>query len=57
MLPAIVLGAGGIAVLWWLRTRGVHAATVPSQGHGGAVSPPVTPGNLARLQGELRDLE
>jgi cytochrome c-type biogenesis protein CcmH len=57
VLPAIVLGAGGIAVLWWLRTRGVRSATVPSQADIGAVGSITAPANLARLEAELRNLE
>jgi cytochrome c-type biogenesis protein CcmH len=45
-LPAVVLGVGGIAVLWWLRGWGVRALPVP-----------VTAANLARLAAELRHLE
>jgi cytochrome c-type biogenesis protein CcmH len=55
-LPAIVLGAGGIVVLLWLRTRGVRAAPAPSPAanHAGSVA---TPADLARLEAELRSVE
>jgi cytochrome c-type biogenesis protein CcmH/NrfF len=57
VLPAIVLGVGGIAVLWWLRTRTVRATTVPSQGHCDVAGPGLAPGDLARLEAELRNVE
>lgn len=55
-LPAIVLGAGGIVVLWWLRARGLRDAPAPSPAanHAGSVA---TPADLARLEAELRSVE
>jgi cytochrome c-type biogenesis protein CcmH len=55
-LPAIVLGAGGIVVLLWLRTRGVRGAPTPplAANHAGSVA---TPADLARLEAELRNVE
>jgi cytochrome c-type biogenesis protein CcmH len=56
-LPAVVLGVGGIAVLWWLRGWGVRALPVPARHSGGDPGDLVTAANLARLAAEVRHLE
>ena len=52
-LPGVVIGAAGVGLYWWLRTRTGATVAPPNAGSGPAQSA-VTPDELARLEAERR---
>ncbi len=53
-LPLLALGAGGMGLAWWLRTRGVRAGPTPADDRGSATPPSLTPEERARLEAARR---